>query len=132
MFAYYMSDACIFLIRKYSGEPFVNIGTCDDISIADFAALVAEVVGFTGRFVYDTSKPDGTPRKLVDVGRLNALGWRSKIPLRERSEEHTSELQSLMRISYAVFCLKKKTIAHTSRYHEPEMKGKAHSQSTTN
>src|SRR3546814_11883077 len=86
MFAYYMSDACIFLIRKYSGEPFVNIGTCDDISIADFAALVAEVVGFTGRFVYDTSKPDGTPRKLVDVGRLNALGWRSKIPLREGLE----------------------------------------------
>src|SRR3546814_653498 len=58
MFADDMADACIFLMRNYSGEQFVNIGTGEDISIADFAALVADVVGFTGRFVYDTSKPD--------------------------------------------------------------------------
>lgn len=86
MFADDMADACIFLMRNYSGEDFVNIGTGEDISVADFAKLVAEVVGFEGRFVFDASKPDGTPRKLVDVSRLNALGWRSKISLREGLE----------------------------------------------
>ncbi|MBO6781749.1 MAG: GDP-L-fucose synthase [Alphaproteobacteria bacterium] len=86
MFADDMADACVFLMRNYSGEEFVNIGVGEDISIADFAALVADVVGFEGEFVYDTSKPDGTPRKLVDVSRLTSLGWESKISLREGVE----------------------------------------------
>jgi len=86
MFADDMADACIFLMRNYSGEDFVNIGVGDDITITDFARLVADVVGFDGKFVYDTSKPDGTPRKLVDVTRLNALGWKSGISLREGVE----------------------------------------------
>ena len=86
MFADDMADACIFLMRNYSGEDFVNIGVGDDITITDFARLVADVVGFDGEFVYDTSKPDGTPRKLVDVTRLNALGWKSGISLREGVE----------------------------------------------
>jgi len=86
MFADDMADACIFLMRNYSGEDFVNIGVGDDITITDFARLVAYVVGFDGEFVYDTSKPDGTPRKLVDVTRLNALGWKSGISLREGVE----------------------------------------------
>ena len=86
IFADDMADACIFLMRNYSGEDFVNIGVGDDITITDFARLVADVVGFDGKFVYDTSKPDGTPRKLVDVTRLNALGWKSGISLREGVE----------------------------------------------
>jgi len=73
-------------MNNYSDEPFINIGTGEDISIADFATLVAEVVGYAGSFEYDTSRPDGTPRKLVDVTRLNELGWQSKISLREGVE----------------------------------------------
>ena len=108
MFADDMADACVFLMQNYSGEDFVNIGVGDDISIADFAALVAEVVGFSGEFVYDTSKPDGTPRKLVDVTRLNALGWTSKISLREGVErtyawflENADNLRTLDAESFA-------------------------------
>jgi GDP-L-fucose synthase len=78
-----LADACLHLMQTYSGEGFVNIGVGEDLSIADFAALVARVVGYRGSFVYDGSKPDGTPRKLVDVSRLNALGWRARTPLRE-------------------------------------------------
>jgi GDP-L-fucose synthase len=81
-----MANACVFLMQNYSGEDFVNIGVGDDISIRDFAELVADVVGFEGDFTYDTSKPDGTPRKLVDVSRLSGLGWASQISLREGVE----------------------------------------------
>lgn len=86
MFADDMADACVYLMKNYSDEPFVNIGTGEDISITDFATLVADVVGYSGSFEYDTSRPDGTPRKLVDVTRLNKLGWQSKISLREGVE----------------------------------------------
>lgn len=86
MFADDMADACVYLMQNYSDEPFVNIGTGEDISIADFATLVADVVGYSGAFTYDASRPDGTPRKLVDVTRLNALGWQSGISLREAVE----------------------------------------------
>lgn len=81
-----MANACVFLMQNYSGEDFVNIGVGDDISIKNFAEMIAEVVGFEGKFTYDTSKPDGTPRKLVDVTRLNDLGWTSQISLREGVE----------------------------------------------
>jgi GDP-L-fucose synthase len=86
MFADDMADACVYLMNTYSDEPFVNIGTGEDISITNFATLVADVVGYTGSFEYDASRPDGTPRKLVDVSRLNKLGWQSKISLREGVE----------------------------------------------
>ncbi|MGB0571906.1 MAG: GDP-L-fucose synthase family protein [Alphaproteobacteria bacterium] len=86
MFADEMANACVYLMNNYSDEPFVNIGTGKDISIADFATLVADVVGYSGYFEYDTSRPDGTPRKLVDVTRLTELGWQSKISLREGVE----------------------------------------------
>lgn len=78
-----MADACVFLMNSYDGEDFVNIGTGEDVSIGETAALVREAVGFNGEIVFDTSKPDGTPRKLLDVSRLHALGWRHKIGLRE-------------------------------------------------
>jgi GDP-L-fucose synthase len=73
--------ACLFLMQHYDGEEIVNIGVGEDLSIAELAELVKKVVGFEGEIVYDAGKPDGTPRKLVDVSRINALGWRAAIPL---------------------------------------------------
>jgi GDP-L-fucose synthase len=78
-----LADACIFVMRCYSDFEFINIGTGEDITIADFARLVADVVGYRGKFEFDTAQPDGTPRKLLDVSRINALGWRANIPLRD-------------------------------------------------
>jgi GDP-L-fucose synthase len=76
-----MADACIHLMKTYSGIDMVNIGTGEDITIADFAREVASIVGYTGAISYDTSRPDGTPRKLLDVSRLTALGWRARTSL---------------------------------------------------
>ena len=78
-----LADASVFLMENYDGAQVVNVGTGVDLSIAELAQLIAEVVGWRGRFTYDTSKPDGTPRKLLDVSRLSALGWRARIGLRE-------------------------------------------------
>jgi len=78
-----LADACVFVMRHYSADEFVNIGTGEDITIADFARLVAEVVGYRGELVFDTSRPDGAPQKLLDVSQLAALGWRATTPLRE-------------------------------------------------
>jgi GDP-L-fucose synthase len=78
-----LADACIFLMRHYSGEQHVNVGWGRDISIADLARLIAEVTGFAGTIEFDSSKPDGTPRKLLDVSRLNAMGWQSRTTLRD-------------------------------------------------
>ena len=83
LFADDLADACVFLMQRYSGEEMVNIGIGDDMTIAEFARTVAEVVGFKGELNYDTSRPDGTPRKLVDTTKLAALGWRAKTPLRD-------------------------------------------------
>ena len=77
------ADACIFILKHYDGEQALNIGVGKDLTVSEFAQLVAEVVGFSGTINYDPSKPDGTPRKLVDVSRLSALGWQSHTPLRE-------------------------------------------------
>jgi GDP-L-fucose synthase len=78
-----LADACVWLMERYSGEEIVNIGTGSDITIRELAETVARVVGFRGSFTYNSSKPDGAPRKLVDVGRLNALGWTAKTGLDE-------------------------------------------------
>jgi GDP-L-fucose synthase len=77
------ADACVFVLKNYSDTQFVNIGFGEDITVAELARLVAEIVGFRGEIVYDTSKPDGTPRKLLDVSRLSTIGWKAKVPLRE-------------------------------------------------
>ena len=77
------ADALVHLVEHYSGEDQVNVGSGTDLTIAELAQTMARVVGFAGRFVYDTSKPDGTPRKLLDVGRLAALGWRAKTSLED-------------------------------------------------
>ncbi|MCC7464141.1 MAG: GDP-L-fucose synthase [Gammaproteobacteria bacterium] len=78
-----LADALVLLMQRYSEEAPINVGCGSDISIAELAALIGEVVGFRGRIVYDASKPDGTPRKLLDVSKLGALGWAPKIGLRE-------------------------------------------------
>ena len=77
------ADACVFVLRNYSSPQFINIGFGEDVTIAEFARMVAEIVGFQGKIVFDTSKPDGTPRKLLDISRLSAMGWKAKISLRE-------------------------------------------------
>lgn len=81
-----LADACVFLMDRFDDAQPINIGTGEDISIADLSKLIAEVVGFEGDVVYDRSKPDGTPRKLLDVSRLHALGWTHRIGLREGIE----------------------------------------------
>ncbi len=78
-----LADACVFLMQRYSGEETVNIGIGTDMTIAEFAETIADVADFKGKLVYDTSKPDGTPSKLVDTTKLAALGRRAKTPLRE-------------------------------------------------
>jgi GDP-L-fucose synthase len=78
-----LADACVFLMQNYSSDQAINIGTGTDIRIADFARLVAEVVGFSGKIVFDRSRPDGAPQKLLDVSRLTALGWKAATPLRQ-------------------------------------------------
>lgn len=78
-----LADACVYLAERGYDGPLVNIGTGQDITIRELAETTMAVVGFAGRIVFDASKPDGTPRKLMDVGRLNSLGWRHRIELRE-------------------------------------------------
>jgi GDP-L-fucose synthase len=78
-----LADACVFVMKRYSGDEFVNIGAGQDITIAEFARLVADVVGYRGDLQFDSSRPDGTPQKLLDVSKLAALGWRAKTPLNE-------------------------------------------------
>ena len=78
-----LADACYFLMQRYNDPGFVNIGIGKDISIHDLALLIKKVIGYAGEIRQDTSKPDGTPRKLMDVGKLTALGWEARIPLEE-------------------------------------------------
>jgi len=78
-----LGAAAVFLMENYSDEAFVNVGVGSDVSIRELADIVKDVTGFQGSIVQDTSKPDGTPRKLMDVGRLNALGWKAQVELRE-------------------------------------------------
>jgi GDP-L-fucose synthase len=82
-----LADACYFLMQHYNDAGFVNIGTGEDISIKDLALLVKEIVGYAGELEYDRSKPDGTPRKLMDVHKLHHLGWKASTGLREGIEK---------------------------------------------
>jgi GDP-L-fucose synthase len=89
-----MADACVFLmslpddiyqpiVRSESQSPLFNIGCGEDLTVRDLAELIRDVVGFKGHLAFDASKPDGTPRKLLDVNRMKTLGWQARIPLRE-------------------------------------------------
>jgi GDP-L-fucose synthase len=77
------ADACVFLMNHYDEKEFVNIGVGKDISIKDLAYLIKKITGYNGEIIFDTDKPDGTPRKLMDTSKLNALGWKPKINLEE-------------------------------------------------
>jgi len=78
-----LADACLFLMNRYSQEEPVNVGCGEDLPIRDLAIKIARVTGFHGRLVFDTTRPDGTPRKMLDVSRLAGLGWKARIPLDE-------------------------------------------------
>ncbi len=78
-----LADACYFLIQNYNEPGFVNIGVGEDIAIKDLAALIKKIVGYEGEIVHDLSKPDGTPRKLMDVSKLSGLGWKAKTSLED-------------------------------------------------
>lgn len=93
-----LADAVVFLLEHYDDEPIVNVGWGEDVTIRELAETIADVVGYRGRLVFDASKPDGTPRKLLDTSRLTALGWKPRIGLRDGIEatyawfkEHVSE-----------------------------------------
>jgi len=77
-----LGDACVFVMKHYSGEGFLNIGTGEEVSIKEFAQVVAEIVGYRGKLVFDINRPDGPPRKRLDITKLTALGWAAKTPLR--------------------------------------------------
>ncbi|GJD74567.1 GDP-L-fucose synthase [Methylobacterium goesingense] len=78
-----LADACVHLMKSYSSEDIINVGTGEDLKISELAELVAEIIGYNGNFVYDATKPDGTPRKRLDVSRLVQAGWQAKVSLRE-------------------------------------------------
>jgi len=78
-----MADACVFLLKHYSDREPINVGTGDEVSIGEFAKRVAEAVGYSGELTFDASKPDGTPRKLLDSSRLLSMGWKPKVTMRD-------------------------------------------------
>lgn len=93
-----LADACLFLMNNYNDKEIVNVGCGEDITIAELAGVVKEITGFEGRLTFDTSKPDGTPRKLLDVSKIHALGWHHKTPL-----------QKGLKIAYQDFLTKQET-----------------------
>nr|MDQ6913882.1 GDP-L-fucose synthase [Verrucomicrobiota bacterium] len=78
-----LADACLFLLQNYDSPEIINVGVGEDVTIRELAEMICEIVGFDGELKFDPSQPDGTPRKLLDVSKINALGWRAKISLRD-------------------------------------------------
>ena len=78
-----MADACVYLLENYSGEQHVNIGTGEEVTIKQLAETVQKVIGYDGKIVWNSSMPDGTPRKLTDVSKLHGIGWHHKVGLEE-------------------------------------------------
>ena len=89
-----LADACIFLMKTYNEAGIVNIGIGEDIRIIDLAKLIAEITGYKGKIKFDTTKPDGTPRKLLDISKLKALGWEASISLEEGIQKVYKELMA--------------------------------------
>jgi GDP-L-fucose synthase len=81
-----LADAVLYLLQNYEGEPIVNIGWGKDVTIRELAEIIMSVIGYKGSLVFDTDKPDGTPRKLLDVSRLKSLGWQAQVSLRDGIE----------------------------------------------
>ncbi|TWI81386.1 GDP-L-fucose synthase [Lacibacter cauensis] len=90
-----LADACFFLMQEYDGTDWLNIGVGEDVSIRELAELIKAIVGYAGELQFNTSKPDGTPRKLLDVSKLHSRGWKAKIGLREGIERVYEEVKSL-------------------------------------
>jgi GDP-L-fucose synthase len=90
-----VADACLFLMENYNEPGLVNVGMGSDLSILDLAILIARIIGYKGEIQKDLSKPDGTPRKLMDVSKINAMGWRARIPLEEGIRSVYEEYQKL-------------------------------------
>lgn len=98
LFANDLADACLFLMEKYNEKDIINIGCGEDISIKGLAELIKDIIGYTGKMVFDNTKPDGTPRKLLDVTKIHALGW-----------HHTTSLIEGIKITYKDFLMKKES-----------------------
>lgn len=90
-----LADACFVLMQEYNGEDWFNIGTGEDISIKDLALTIKSVVGYEGELMFDSSKPDGTPRKLMDVSKLHSLGWKHQIELEEGIQKVYDEVKTM-------------------------------------
>jgi len=97
-----LAEACLFLMENYSGKAFVNVGSGEDLSIKELALMIKGIVGFEGELTFDTSKPDGTPRKLMDVNRINNLGWKHDIQLKDGIDRVYQELIELNHFSQLV------------------------------
>ena len=82
-----LADAVMYLLHRYDAEPIVNIGWGEDVTIRELAELIVSVIDYRGELIFDAAKPDGTPRKLLDVGRLSQLGWRPRISLKQGIEQ---------------------------------------------
>ena len=89
-----LADACIFLMKEYNEKLFLNVGTGEDLTIRDLAGLVQRTVGYTGEVIWNTEKPDGTPRKLMDVSKLHQLGWKHRISLEQGVQSVYEEFKS--------------------------------------
>ncbi|MDF1867522.1 MAG: GDP-L-fucose synthase [Saprospiraceae bacterium] len=89
-----LADACVYLMKTYNEEGLVNIGTGEDIAIKDLALMIKDIVGFEGKITHDLDKPDGTPRKLMDVSKLEKAGWKAKIGLKEGIESVYQNLKT--------------------------------------
>jgi len=102
LFADDLAEACLFLMETYNEKEIINIGCGEDLSIRELAEMVKSITGYKGNLVFDTTKPDGTPRKLLDVSKINALGWHNKTPLKEG-----------MKIAYQDFIMKQQKLQTT-------------------
>jgi GDP-L-fucose synthase len=90
-----LADACLFLMQEYNEPGLVNIGTGEDLEIKELALMIGRIAGYTGEIVHDLSKPDGTPRKLMDVTKLHQLGWKAAISLEEGLRRTYAEFSRL-------------------------------------
>jgi GDP-L-fucose synthase len=90
-----LAEACVYLLKNYNDKQFVNIGTGTDVTIKQLAETIKEIVGFQGDLIWNTEKPDGTPRKLMDVSKMHQMGWKHKIDLREGIQRVYEEVQHM-------------------------------------
>lgn len=91
-----LADACVFLMEHYDAPGFVNVGTGTDVAISELAESMASITGYGGKIVYDTTKPDGMPRKLLDVSRMDGMGWKAQIPLEEGLQRTYHEVKEVI------------------------------------